>query len=49
MPSLPAARATVVLPYSHFTVLFEPAEKLAAATAVNIDGAALVDLDRSDD
>ncbi len=49
LPAPPVARTTVVLPYTHFTVLFEPARKLAAATAVNIDGAALVDLDRSDD
>ncbi|KTR10380.1 DNA/RNA non-specific endonuclease [Curtobacterium luteum] len=49
LPTLRTARPTVVLPYTHFTVLFEPTRKLAAATAVNIDGGALVDLGRSDD
>lgn len=49
LPTLPASRPTVVLPYTHFSVLFEPARKLAAATAVNVDGAALVDLGRDDD
>jgi endonuclease G len=49
LPTPPASRPTVVLPYTHFTVVFEPARKLAAATAVNVDGSALIDLDRSDD
>jgi endonuclease G len=49
LPVLPDARPSVVLPYTHFTVLFEPARKLAAATAVNVDGAALTDLGRGDD
>lgn len=34
------------LPYPRFTVLLEPSRRLAAATAVNIDGAALLDLER---
>lgn len=38
-----------VLPSTHFTVLLDPARRLAAATAVNIDGAQLVDLERGDD
>ena len=47
---LPAAAQPVrVLDYTHFTVLLDPARRLAAATAVNIDGAALVDVARSDD
>jgi len=42
-------REVVELPYIHFTVLLDPARRLAAATGVNIDGAALLDLERSDD
>lgn len=38
-----------MLPHTHFTVVFEPNRKLAAATAVNIDGAQLVELDRAGD
>lgn len=37
------------LDYTHFTVLLDPFRRLAAATGVNIDGAALVDLDRTND
>ncbi len=37
------------LPYVHFTVLLDPARKLAVATAVNIDGELLQDLERGDD
>nr|BFF13073.1 hypothetical protein GCM10025699_43760 [Microbacterium flavescens] len=37
------------LPYEHFTVLLDPARRLAALTAVNIDGSSLVDLARGDD
>ena len=47
---LPApAQAVDELPYTHFTVLLDPARRLAAATGVNIDGATLQDLDRTDD
>jgi endonuclease G len=42
-------REVVELPYVHFTVLLDPTRRLAASTGVNIDGAALLDLDRSDD
>jgi len=42
-------RTVRTLPYAHFTVLLDPARRLAATTAVNIDGAALVDLERGDD
>lgn len=46
---LPAAdRVVRELTYVHFTVLLDPARRLAVATGVNIDGAALRDLDRSD-
>lgn len=37
------------LGYQHFTVLLDPVRRLAAATAVNIDGDLLVDVGRSDD
>jgi len=47
---LPVPAQTVRnLPSTHFTVLLDPARTLAAATAVNIDGAQLVDLERGDD
>lgn len=47
---LPAVHTTVrELPYVHFTVLLDPARRLAALTAVNIDGASLLDLGRGDD
>lgn len=35
------------LPYPHFTVLLDPARRLAAVTAVNIDGSTLHDLPRT--
>ena len=41
--------ATVDLDYVHFSVVFQPARRLAKATAVNIDGAKLVDVPRGDD
>lgn len=37
------------LDYTHFSVLLDPDRRLAAATGVNIDGAALLDLGRGDD
>jgi endonuclease G len=40
---------TVVLPYTHFSVVFRPDRRLAAATAVAIDGAQLIDVPRNDD
>ncbi|MFD3443362.1 DNA/RNA non-specific endonuclease [Microbacteriaceae bacterium 4G12] len=39
----------VRLDYTHFTVVLDTGRKLAAVTAVNIDGAALVEVERSDD
>lgn len=42
-------RVVIDLPYIHFSVLLDPARRLAAATGVNIDGGALRDLGRSDD
>ncbi|WP_344320805.1 DNA/RNA non-specific endonuclease [Streptomyces macrosporus] len=40
---------TVVLPYTHFSVVFRPDRRLAAATAVTIDGMRLVDVPRDDE
>ncbi|UZN05397.1 DNA/RNA non-specific endonuclease [Cellulomonas sp. S1-8] len=37
------------LPSTHFTVLLDPVRRLAAATAVNVDGRALRDVPRGDD
>ncbi len=39
----------VVLPYTNFSIVQRPDRRLAAATVVAIDGAALVDLDRGGD
>ncbi|MGN8049397.1 DNA/RNA non-specific endonuclease [Curtobacterium sp. 22159] len=49
LPLPPSVRPTTVLPYTHFTVVFEPARRLAASTAANLDGGAVRDLDRADD
>jgi endonuclease G len=49
LPAPAASRATRTLPYVHFTVVLDPARRLAAATAVNIDGARIVDVGRGDD
>ena len=38
---------TALLPYTHFSVLMCPDKRLAAITALGIDGAKLMDLDRS--
>jgi endonuclease G len=43
------ARPPVELAYTHFTVLLDRDRRLAAVTAVNIDGAALQDVGRDDD
>ncbi len=48
LPTL-AGTETVDLAYTHFTVVLRPDRRLAAATAVNVDGAALRDLERGDD
>lgn len=47
MPTRPEVE-TVVLPYTHFTVVLRPDRRLAAATAVCIDGERLQDLGRDD-
>ena len=38
---------TVLLPYTHFSILMRPDKRLAAVTALGINGENLVDLDRS--
>ncbi len=51
-PELPLpvpARPVLELAYVHFTVLLDPARRLAAATAVNLDGATLREVDRVDE
>jgi len=48
MPVAPPGVATVPLDYTHFATLHRPDRRLAAATAVMIDGAALRPVPRSD-
>jgi endonuclease G len=49
IPAPTDARALRILPYVHFTVLQDPVRRLPVSTGVNIDGAALVDVERGDD
>jgi len=49
LPQAVRERRLSELPYTHFTVLHDRDRRLAAATAVNIDGARLVDVPRGDD
>ncbi|MCS5718068.1 DNA/RNA non-specific endonuclease [Herbiconiux sp. CPCC 205763] len=49
LPEPAAARRIRELAYTHFTVLLDTDRRLAAATAVNIDGPTLLDLGRGDD
>jgi DNA/RNA endonuclease G (NUC1) len=46
LPAL-AGVETVLLPYTHFSVLMRPDKRLAAVTGVGIDGEKLIDLDRA--
>lgn len=46
IPALPGVE-TVLLPYTHFSVLMRPDKRLAAVTALAMDGQKLMDLDRS--
>jgi endonuclease G len=48
LPQPTDGRIVIELPYIHFTVLLDPERRLAAATGVNIDGATLLGLGRSD-
>lgn len=49
LPTGTAAAGLVELTYTHFTVLLDTHRRLAAATAVNIDGATLREVPRGDD
>lgn len=49
LPEPAEGRELDLLPSTHFTVGFDRHRKLAAFTAVNIDGAAILDLPRGDD
>ena len=49
LPAGPAATSTVTLPFTHFTVVLQPERRLAVVTGVNLDGAALVEVERGDD
>jgi endonuclease G len=49
LPAPAAGTPVRELPYTHFTVLLDPVRRLALSTGVNIDGDALLDLDRADD
>ncbi|MGW6174358.1 DNA/RNA non-specific endonuclease [Arthrobacter sp. NPDC055138] len=46
MPALPGVE-TVLLPYTHFSVLMRPDKRLAAVTGLGMDGSKLMDLDRA--
>jgi endonuclease G, mitochondrial len=49
MPTLVSTVATVLLRYLHYSVLFRPDRRFAAVTAVDVDGARLAQVDRTDD
>ncbi len=49
LPVAAAGRELLRLTYVHFEVALDPARRLAAFTAVNIEGATLVDVPRTDD
>jgi endonuclease G len=48
MPAVTTGAATVLLPYLHYSVLFRPDRRFAALTALDLDGARLKSLARSD-
>src|SRR4051794_41921815 len=49
MPVLTTPEPTVELHYLHYSVLFRPDRRLAAVTALTMDGARLVQGDRTDE
>ena len=51
MPAVPEgdAAASVALDYLHFTVVLDTRRRFARMTGVNVDGAALVEVERGDD
>jgi endonuclease G len=48
-PTLTTPEPTVALRYLHYSFLFRPDRRLAAVTALAMDGARLVQVDRTDD
>jgi endonuclease G len=48
MPGVTTDAATVLLPYLHYSVLFRPDRKFAAVTALDLDGASLQNIARTD-
>ena len=48
MPTLATPEPTVELRYLHYSLLFRPDRRLAAVTAVTVDGARLIQVDRTD-
>jgi endonuclease G len=48
MPTLGGPEPTLLLPYLHYSVLFRPDRRFAAVTALTLDGARLVQVDRTD-
>ena len=48
MPTLATPEPTVELRYLHYSLLFRPDRRLAAVTAVTLDGARLIQVDRTD-
>jgi endonuclease G, mitochondrial len=48
MPTLATPEPTVELRYLHYSLLFRPDRRLAAVTAVALDGARLIQVDRTD-
>src|SRR3954452_14653218 len=48
IPGLTGDQDTVLLTYLHYSVVFRPDRKFAALTALDLDGAHLVQIDRTD-
>jgi len=48
MPAVAGDLPTVLLPYLHYSVLLRPDRRFAAVTALDMDGAHMFDLERSD-
>src|SRR4051812_13874891 len=48
VPAITSGAATVLLPYLHYSVLFRPDRKFAAVTALDLDGAPLKNIARTD-
>jgi len=49
VPLPTAGNATVTLDYVHFTVILDPARRLAAVTGVNLHGGLLIEIERTRD